>query len=64
MFILLCTQTKIYSTLMKILAMSYSCNEMGTFNKDPNNINLNDNFDEDDPDTFGLAYWTWWTQST
>ena len=36
--------------------MSYSCNEMGTFNKDPNNINLNDNFDEDDPDTFGLAY--------
>ena len=29
---------------MKILAMSYSCNEMGTFNKDPNNINLNDNF--------------------
>ena len=44
--------------------MSYSCNEMGTFNKDPNNINLNDNFDEDDPDTFGLAYWTWWTQST
>ena len=41
---------------MKILAMSYSCNEMSTFNIDPNNINVNDNIDEDDPDTFGSAY--------
>ena len=29
----------------------FSCNEMGILNIDPNNINLDNNFDEDDPDT-------------
>ena len=29
----------------------FSCNEMGILNIDLNNINLDNNFDEDDPDT-------------
>ena len=29
----------------------FSCNEMGVLNIDLNNINLDNNFDEDDPDT-------------
>ena len=39
-----------------------SCNELGILNIDLNDINLGNNFDEDDPDTiiifktFGLAY--------
>ena len=40
---------------MKILVISYFfCNEMGILNIDinnSNNINLDNNFDEDDPDT-------------
>ena len=40
---------KIYSTLTKILVMSF--NEMGILNTDLNNIDLDNNFDEDDPDT-------------
>ena len=29
----------------------FSCNEMGILNIDPNNINLGNNFDKDDPNT-------------
>ena len=29
----------------------FSCNKMGVLNIDLNNINLDNNFDEDDPDT-------------
>ena len=32
----------------------FSCNEMGILNTDLKNINLDDNFDEDDPDTIIL----------
>ena len=32
----------------------FSCNEMGILNIDLNNINLDNNFDEDDPDTIIL----------
>ena len=32
----------------------FSCNEMGILNIDLNNINLDNNFDEDDPDTITL----------
>ena len=46
---------KIYSILMKILVMSlFSCNEMGILNIDLNNINLDNNFDEDDSDNIIL----------
>ena len=40
----------------------FNCNETGILNIDLNNINLDNNFDEDDPDTFlilvrlGLTY--------
>ena len=30
----------------------FSCNEVGILNVDLNNINVDNNFDEDDPDTF------------
>ena len=30
---------------------TFSCNEMGILSVDLNNINLDNNFDEDDPDT-------------
>ena len=33
-----------------------NCNEMGILNIDVNNINLDNNFDEDDPDTFILRF--------
>ena len=29
---------------------AFNCNEIGFLNIDPNNINLDNNFDEDDPD--------------
>ena len=46
---------KIYSILMEILVMSlFSCNEMGILNIDLNNINLDNNFDEDDSDNIIL----------
>ena len=46
---------KIYSILMKILVMSlFSCNEMGILNIDLSNINLDNNFDEDDSDNIIL----------
>ena len=32
----------------------FSCNEMGILNIDLNNIKLDNNFDEDDPDTITL----------
>ena len=32
----------------------FNCNEMDIFNIDLNNINLDNNFDEDDPDTIIL----------
>ena len=32
----------------------FNCNEMGIHNIDLNNINLNNNFDEDDPDNIIL----------
>ena len=43
----------LYSFLMKLLVMSvtFSCNEMGNLRVNLNNINLDNNFDEDDPDT-------------
>ena len=34
---------------MKIL--EFNCNGMGILNRDLNNINIGNNFDEDDPDT-------------
>ena len=34
----------------------FDCNEMGILNIDVNNINLDNNFDEDDPDTFILRF--------
>ena len=34
--------------------VEFNCNEMGILNIDLININLDDNFDEDDPDTFIL----------
>ena len=39
---------------MKILVISYFCNEIGILNIDIININLDNNFDEDDPDTIIL----------
>ena len=45
---------EIYSTLMKVLIMSYFFNEIGILNIDLKNINLDNNFDEDDPDTIIL----------
>ena len=45
---------EIYSTLMKVLIMSYFFNEMGILNIDLKNINLDNKFDEDDPDTIIL----------
>ena len=51
---------KIYSTLTKILVMSYSCNEMDILDINLNNINLDNNFDEDDPDTIiHIRLFTW-----
>ena len=43
----------LYFFLMKLLVMSvtFSCNEMGILRVNLNNINLDNNFDEDDPDT-------------
>ena len=32
----------------------YPCNELGILNIDLNDVNLDNNFDEDDPDTFIL----------
>ena len=50
-FLLLFTQMKIYSTLMKILVMSFFFfKEMRVLNKNINS-NLDNNFDEDDSDT-------------
>ena len=38
----------------------FSCNEMGILSIDLNNINLDNNFDEDDPDTIThIRLWTW-----
>ena len=34
--------------------VAFSCNEMGIPNTDLNNINLDNNFDEDEPDTIIL----------
>ena len=45
---MLCTPKEICSTLMKILVIF--CNEIGILNIDIININLDNNFDEDDPD--------------
>ena len=36
----------------------FNCNEMGIRNTDLNNINLDNNFDEDDPDIF-IRFLTW-----
>ena len=46
----------IYSFLMKILVMSHfvCCNEIGILSVNPNNVNLDNNFDEDDLDTIIL----------
>ena len=45
---------KIYSILMKILVIFFSCNEMGILNIDLENINLDKNVDEDGPGTIIL----------
>ena len=42
---------KTYTTLMKVLVISYFFNEMGMIIIDQININLDNDFDEDDPDT-------------
>ena len=47
--VLLCKQTKIYPILMNIRVIF--CNKMGSLNLDLNNVNLDSNFDECDPDT-------------
>ena len=49
-------KTQIYSILRKILIMLYffNCNEMSILNIDLNKINLDNNFDDDDPDTIIL----------
>ena len=42
---------KIYSSLnVDFGNVVFSCNEMGILNIDLNNLNLHNNFDEDDPD--------------
>ena len=56
---------KIYTTLCadeNILSFNedsgnvvFSCNEMGILNIDLNNVNLDNNFDEDDTDTITLV---------
>ena len=38
----------------------FNCNEMGILNKDLNNINLDNNFDEDDYDTIILIILLAW----
>ena len=38
----------------------FNCNEMGIFNIDLNNINLDNNFDEEDPDTIILIRFLVW----
>ena len=38
----------------------FNCNEMGILNVDLNNINLDNNFDEDDPDTIILIRFLVW----
>ena len=55
---------KIYSILMKILKMFlFNSNEMGILNIDLNNINIDNNFDNNDLImTFGLGYQIWKTQ--
>ena len=35
--------------------VAFNCNEMGILNIDLNDINLDNNFDEDDPDTLILS---------
>ena len=39
---------------MRILVFLFSCNEIGILNTDLKDINLDNNFDKDDPDTFIL----------
>ena len=55
-FILLCTYMMVYSFLMKILEIlvRFCCNEMGIFTVNLNNINLDNHFVENDPDTIIL----------
>ena len=55
---------KVYSILMKILKMFlFNSNEMGILNIDLNNINIDNNFDNNDLImTFGLGYQIWKTQ--
>ena len=38
----------------------FSCNKMGILNIDLNNTNLDNNFDEDDPDTIILIRLLFW----
>ena len=57
---MLYAQMEIYSTLMKVLIMSYFFNEIGILNIDLKNINLDNNFDEDDPDAIILiSFFAW-----
>ena len=52
---------KTYSTLMKIFdLLVFSSNEMGTLNIYVNNINLDNNFDEDDSYTIILIRLLGW----
>ena len=50
-FLLLCTQLKIYYVNKDSGNLVFSCNEMGILNIDINNVNLGNNFDEDDRGT-------------
>ena len=45
--------------------VEFSCNEMGILNIDLDNVNLDNNFDEDYPDTiFLIRLLAWYKQST
>ena len=57
--LLLCIQMKIYFILIKILVMLYLI-IIGIVNIDLNNIGLDDNFDEEDPDTIILIILLAW----
>ena len=49
-------QMKAYATLMKVISRDvvFNCSGMGVLNIELNNINLDNDFDGDDPDTIIL----------
>ena len=54
LFIALCADENILYFNEDSGNVVFSCNEMGILNTDLNNINLDKNFDKDDPDSFIL----------